>query len=123
MWLQFAKVYGASLETVEQEFGVQTKLGDPGPWYARLPAYYAKVTGDKEYAIRAWEDFLGHSENDVLTNFDMKRYEGSETLEPLYEVPGVSTNNTAQWSLNAIQLLELIGDDLPESHPRFKDKN
>ncbi|MBZ9630063.1 hypothetical protein LB465_04665 [Salegentibacter sp. LM13S] len=123
LWLQFAKIYGASSEIVEEEFGVRTSLGNPGPWYARLPAYYAKVKGDKHYAARAWEDFLGRSEYNILTNFKMEKYEGNETLEPVYEVPGVSTNNTAQWSLNAIQLLELIGDDLPESHPRFKDNN
>lgn len=122
LWLQFAKIYGASVEIVEEEFGVKTQLGEPGPWYARLPAYYHHVTGEKSYATRAWEDFLGYSEHDVLTNFEMKKYEGNETLEPLYEVPGVSTNNTAQWSLNAIQLLELIGDDLPENHPRFQEK-
>ncbi len=122
LWLQFAKIYGASLDTVEEEFGVKIKLGEPGPWYARLPAYYSYVTGDKKYATRAWNDFFGRSENNVLTTFNMARYEGSETLEPLYEVPGVSTNNTAQWSLNAIQLLELIGNDLPEDHPRIQKK-
>ncbi len=50
----------------------------------------------------------------------MSQLEGNETLEPVYEVQGISTNNTAQWSLNAIQLLELIGEDLPEDHPRFR---
>lgn len=121
LWLQFTQMYGASEEMVEEEFGVSRGLGHRGPWYARLPAYYAKVTGNKEYADRAWEDFLGRSEHDVLTDFDMKKYEGHETLEPVYEVQGVSTNNTAQWSLNAIQLLELVGDDLPEDHPRFQE--
>lgn len=121
LWLQFTKIYGASEEIIEEEFGLSRSLGNPGPWYARLPAYYAKVKGNKDYAERAWEDFLGRSEYDVLTDFDMKRYQGNETLEPLFEVPGVSTNNTAQWSLNAIQLLELVGDDLPKDHPRFQE--
>jgi hypothetical protein len=35
------------------------------------------------------------------------------------EVAGASTNNTAQWSLNAIQLLEMIGNHIPANHPRW----
>ena len=46
-----------------------------------------------------------------------------ELLEPVYEVEGVSTNKTAQWCLNAIELLELVGDQIPEDHPRFSNKN
>ena len=42
-----------------------------------------------------------------------------ELLEPIYEVEGVSTNNTAQWCLNAIELLELVGDQIPEDHILF----
>lgn len=121
LWLQFTKIYGASEEAIEEEFGLNRRLGDAGPWYARLPAYYAKVKTNEHYARRAWEDFLGRSEYDVLTDFEMRKYEGRNTLEPVYEVEGVSTNNTAQWSLNAIQLLELIGDELPEGHPRFQE--
>jgi hypothetical protein len=37
-------------------------------------------------------------------------------------VIGVSTNNTAQWCLNAIELLELVGDKLPENHPVFNEE-
>ena len=42
---------------------------------------------------------------------------GAATVKPLQEVPFISTNSTAQWCLNAIQLLEMIGDKLPEKHP------
>ncbi len=42
---------------------------------------------------------------------------GSNALKPLEEVTDISTNNTAQWCLNAIQLLELVGDKMPEQHP------
>ena len=121
LWLQFSRLYGAPSEIIKKELGKRANLGDPGPWYARLPAYYAKTTGNEEYAKRAWDDFFGRSEHDVLTDFKMSRLEGNETLEPVYEVQGISTNNTAQWSLNAIQLLELIGEDLPEDHPRFRE--
>jgi hypothetical protein len=36
-------------------------------------------------------------------------------LNPVDEVPWVSTNETAQWGLAAIQNLALIGDALPRT--------
>ncbi|WP_294067461.1 hypothetical protein [Proteiniphilum sp. UBA1028] len=117
LWMQFTRLYGASKEEIFREFGVSVKLGDPGHWYARLPAYYAHKTGQRKWARRAWYDFLN-----THTHFEPKLFDNIETLEPVYEVEGVSTNNTAQWGLNAIQLLEMIGDQLPEEHERFQTK-
>lgn len=117
LWLQFCGLYGAPQENILKELGTDVKLGDSGPWFARLPAYYAYATGDKSYAKRAWNEFLGSDGTRYQTPFNMVLFDGDATLEPVYEVPGVSTNNTAQWCLNAIELLELVGDDLPENHP------
>ena len=52
----------------------------------------------------------------------MKLLKKPELLSPVYEVQGVSTNNTAQWCLNAIELLELVGDQIPDDHLRFSEK-
>jgi hypothetical protein len=38
-------------------------------------------------------------------------------LNPIDESPGVSTNNTAQWSLNAIEVLEMCANQMPEPDP------
>jgi hypothetical protein len=122
LWMQFCKLYAASEDVIKDEFGVEAKLGNPAPWYARLPAYYAHKTGNDAYAARAWEEFFA-ADSRWQTNFDMVKFEGPESLQPIYEIPGVSTNNTAQWCLNAIQLLQLIGDKLPEDNPRLKDSN
>ena len=123
LWLQFCELYGQPTESIEKEFGRKVKLGDPDKWYARLPAYYAKTTGKVEWAEKAWDDFMRKSgRENVYTNFNMKLMDKPEILEPVYEVEGVSTNNTAQWCLNAIELLELIGDQIPEDHPRFQKK-
>jgi hypothetical protein len=120
LWLQFCKLYGAPQENIQKEFGTDVKLGDSGPWFARLPAYYAYATGDKSFAKRAWNEFLGSDETRYQTPFNMVLFDGDATMEPIYEVSGVSTNNTAQWCLNAIELLELVGDDLPEDHPMIQ---
>jgi hypothetical protein len=36
-------------------------------------------------------------------------------LNPIDEVPGVSTNGTAQGSLEAIEVLEICGDQMPRT--------
>jgi hypothetical protein len=117
LWIQFCKLYAAPEEVIKKEFGIAVELGKPGSWYARLPAYYAKVTGDKAYATRAWDEFLNAKARNYHTDFTMQKFDGNQTLQPVYEVKGVSTNNTAQWCLNAIELLQLIGDQLPEDNP------
>lgn len=120
-WLQFCKLYGSPKEEVEKEFGRDVELGKPGSWYARLPAYYAKVTGDAAYAKRAWDEFLDAKPRYYHTDFSADRFDGIQTLQPVYEVKGVSTNNTAQWCLNAIELLQMVGDLLPEDNPLFQN--
>lgn len=123
LWLQFCKLYGQPVEAVEEEFGKRAKLGDPSLWYARLPAYYAYKTGKEEWAEKAWDDFLRKNPGEVtFTNFaNRKLVNAPSLLRPVYEVAGVSTNNTAQWCLNAIELLQLIGDKIPENHPLFSE--
>jgi hypothetical protein len=121
LWLQFCKLYGMPEDSVESEFGRKVKLGDSNMWSARLPAYYAKTTGRIEWADKAWNNFLRkHRWGRGYLYFDKKLAEGSHLLEPIYEVEGVSTNSTAQWCLNAIELLELVGNQIPENHPLFK---
>ena len=114
LWLQFARFYGSSTEEQMKEFGKTGRLGSLGPWYARLPAYTASVTNESRYADTAWKAFLAPGTNAQFTPIPVA---SSDALKPLVEVKGISTNNTAQWCLNAIQLLELVGDKLPEQHP------
>jgi len=120
LWMQFCKLYAAPVKEIEKEFGKTVELGDPGPWYARLPAFYAKETGDKTYAKKAWDAFLNVGARRYQTNFEMQKFDGIESLQPVYEIEGVSTNNTAQWCLNAIEILKLVGDQLPEDSPRIQ---
>ena len=42
---------------------------------------------------------------------------GPDVPEPVDEISFVSTNDTSQWSLNAIELLQLVGDALPKEVP------
>ncbi len=118
LWLQFAKFYGATKNEQLTQFGKTGKLGTLGPWYARLPAYAATVTGEPRYADSAWKAFLSP---ETRAQFTPRKVTGAEVVKPIEEVPGISTNNTAQWCLNAIQLLELVGDKIPEHHAFWAD--
>ncbi|RPI06628.1 MAG: hypothetical protein EHM64_02255 [Ignavibacteriae bacterium] len=120
LWMQFCRIYAAPKEEIQKEFGKAVELGNPGSWYARLPAYYANITGDTAYAARAWDEFLNPRAR-YYPDFTLQKFEGIQSLQPVYEVRGASTNNTAQWCLNAIELLELVGDQLPEDNPRFQN--
>ncbi|MGK9477831.1 exo-rhamnogalacturonan lyase family protein [Melioribacter sp. OK-6-Me] len=115
LWNQFCKLYGAPVSEIEKEFGKKVELGTPGSWYARLPAWYAKVSKDSVYAVRAWEEFLDAKPRYFRTVFNITKFDSIQSLQPVCEVQGVSTNNTVQWCLNAIELLELVGDKIPES--------
>jgi hypothetical protein len=119
LYLQFAKFYGSSKEEQMKEFGKTGRLGALGPWYARLPAYVAKVTNERRYADTAWNAFLSPG---TRAQFTPRLVTGSNALKPLEEVKDISTNNTAQWCLNAIQLLELVGDKLPQQNVFWSNK-
>jgi hypothetical protein len=118
LFLQYCALYGAPAEDIKAAFGgAASKLGDPAGDYARMPAYAYFITKDPKHAKRAWDEFLpvtpgrfGGGPN----KFDSKLLTGPTVLKPLYEIRNVSTNSTAQWCLNAIELLQLAGDSMPE---------
>lgn len=88
----------------------------PG-WHARLTAWTAHHRNDSRLAARAWRELLDDTWGGRTRMFASRPVDGPAVVRPLREVPWASTNHTAQWSLNAIQLLELVGDHLPEEHP------
>jgi hypothetical protein len=120
LWLQYCRLWGAAPEEIKEAFGKTADLGRQGPWYARLPAYVAYKKNDRKYAVKAWDWFLT-SESAGL--FDPAQVTGSSALKPLQEVPTISTNHTAQWCLNGIELLELIGDEMPQKSPLWNSSD
>jgi hypothetical protein len=82
-------------------------------WHARLTAYLATVKDDPEMARRAWSEFMRRSITS-RSRYEATRVEGPDVLNPIDEVPMMSTNDTAQWCLNAIELLGLVGEYAPE---------
>ncbi|MDZ7694873.1 MAG: hypothetical protein U5K69_27770 [Balneolaceae bacterium] len=72
-------------------------------WHACLTAYAAVQLDDPQLAERAWNDLLGDQGWQQPENrFETIQITGPETLHPMQVSPWTSTNETAQWSLNAI---------------------
>jgi hypothetical protein len=117
LYLQYCSLYGAPLEEVQAAFGknIKSTLGELQGDYARQPAYVYSVTKDVKYAKRAWDAFLPNAQSQFNrgSRFDWQLLKGSTVIKPMYEIKNVSTNGTAQWCLNAIELLQLAGDAMP----------
>jgi hypothetical protein len=86
-------------------------------WYARMTAYAAWKKRDPALARRAWTELL-HGRGGAMgeTLFVRERdVTGPAGLEPRREIPGLTTNNSAQWSLNFVELLALVGEYAPSA--------
>lgn len=118
LYLQYCSLYGAPLEEVQAAFGkgVKGTLGELQGDYARQPAYVYSVTKDPKFAKRAWDAFLPNPQSPFNrgAKFDGALLKGPAVVKPFYEIRNVSTNSTAQWCLNAIELLQLAGEAMPE---------
>jgi len=118
LYLQYCSLYGAPLEDVQAAFGkeIKERLGDPNGDYARQPGYAYVMTKDVKFAQRAWDYFLPKQPGRFGggARFDTQILKGPMVVKPLQEIRNVSTNSTSQWCLNAIELLQMAGDQMPE---------
>ncbi|MFC5462671.1 Tat pathway signal sequence domain protein [Massilia niabensis] len=112
-WLDYCELYNAPVEEQRRRLG--KPHGGTDALYlgnSRMTAYAAWKRKDPALAQRAWKEFEGKR---PYPPFVPARVAGSATLNPVTEVPYVSTNDTAQWGLAAIQNLALVGDALPST--------
>jgi hypothetical protein len=111
-WLDYCELYNAPAEEQRRRLG-STHGGTNALYlgHSRLTAYAAWRRGDAVLAQRAWKEFLGPPGKSPA--FVATRVGGANVLNPVTEIPWVSTNDTSQWGLAAIQNLALIGDKLP----------
>ncbi len=111
-WLEYCELYNAPAEEQGRRLG-KTHGGTDALYLgnSRMTAYAAWKRKDPELARRAWREFA--SVKRPYPAFAPTRVAGPAVLNPVMEVPFVTTNDTAQWGLAAIQNLALIGDALP----------
>ncbi|HWA09811.1 MAG TPA: Tat pathway signal sequence domain protein [Opitutaceae bacterium] len=117
MWLQYCRLGAAPADVIlrDKETGTEgadgSLVGEQGGSNSqgtpRLSAYAYYRTKDAAYAPRAIRAISN------IRTYATHKVEGPESLNPVDEVIGASTNDAAQSSLMAIEILELCKDQLP----------
>jgi len=97
-WADFARRYK------QMAFEVQ---GSTFP-VRRLEAYAAWLDRDATRAKNTWQALWGQADNDLFLSDKARQLLPPEVPAPLDELDGVSTNNAALWSLDAIYMLEVL---------------
>jgi hypothetical protein len=110
-WLRYCALYNASREEQERELGgLHGGTNALRVGHSRLTAYAAWRRKDEALARRAWREFFsGHTP--PLRPAAVK---GPDVLIPVSEAAWVSTNDSAQWGLAAIQNLAMAGAQLEQ---------
>ncbi len=103
-WVQYCELYNAPPEQQEQALGEALGELNLGQGHSRLTAYAALRKNDAALAQRAWQEFdAGRAGYPWARKFESRRVSGPAALNPVTEAAWVSTNETAQWGLAAIQ--------------------
>ncbi|MFN3860699.1 MAG: Tat pathway signal sequence domain protein [Roseateles sp.] len=113
-WLQYCELYNAPREQQVKALGAPHGGGNAlFVGHSRLTAFAAAHKRDAVLAQRAWKEFWSDDPRGVKT-LKTTRVNGPLALNPVDEAPWISTNDTAQWGLAAIQNLALVGEHLKD---------
>ncbi|MGA2266859.1 MAG: Tat pathway signal sequence domain protein [Bryobacteraceae bacterium] len=104
-WNQYCRLHGAPKDVVAKDMTTGSEGADGQYARGRLAAYAYMETRNPAFAKRA-------SSGLRLARFATTSVKGPAVLNPLEEVPGLSTNGTAQGCLEAIEVLEMCGDQM-----------
>jgi hypothetical protein len=114
-WLQYCELYNAPPQVQEKALGTALRGTSLTSAHSRLTAYAAWKKRDPLLAACAWREFVVDDRRWASQRYRAKteRIEGPAVLHPIDEAAWVSTNDTSQWSLAAIQNLALVPEALP----------
>lgn len=113
-WLDYCELYNAPKEIQTQRLGAPLHGTNLEQAHSRLTAYAASELKDPALARRAWAEFFRtYGSVPAPRRPQAKRITGPAVLRPVDEAAHVSTNDTNQWGLAAMECLALIGDVLP----------
>lgn len=113
-WVQYCDLYNAPRDQQVKSLGAPhggSAVLTVG--HSRLTAYAAAQRRDAVLAQRAWKEFLA-DERFGAKPLTTTRIAGPLVLNPVDEAAWISTNDTAQWGLAAIQNLALVGEHLKD---------
>ena len=73
-----------------------------------MEAYASWLDRDAARAQATWQALWGQADNDLFLSDKARQLLPPEVPAPLDELDGISTNNAALWSLDAIYMLEVL---------------
>ncbi len=108
-WLEYCRLYNAPAEEQVAALGEKLRGTSLRQGHSRLTAYAAVRLGDKALLKRAWSEFSDRTgsrgeelDNGPLTILHIK---GPLSLNPVTHAVALSTNDSAQWGLAALQVM------------------
>ncbi len=128
-WAQYGRLYGGTDAERTKELGPLVGVEGTGgagghggaggnlfkeatlrEGHSRATAFAAKHGDDGALAKRAVGELLGARFTPAKPQYRSAHVAGPDVLNPVEEMPALSTNDTAQWSLAAMECLALIGN-------------
>ncbi|MGV7206383.1 Tat pathway signal sequence domain protein, partial [Oxalobacteraceae bacterium A2-2] len=121
-WLQYARLGGAPAEVLDKDRetgneGADASLVESGQGGPRLAAYAYSQTRNPAFAKRAVAALARYR------GAEQRLVSGADSLNPVHEAPGVSTNDAAQSGMTIIEILALCADALPLELPPAEARN
>lgn len=114
-WLQYCRLTSAPKQVVAKDMSTGAEGSDAayaGP--GRLAAFAYMKLKNPAFAKKAWAQVLGGPNRGRGALYVTRSFQGADVLNAIDEVPGLSTNTVAQGCLQAIEVLEMCGDQVPE---------
>lgn len=119
LYLDYAAWYGVPKNDPVRELPENAKYKN---WYGnwniqRLTALAANRRNSEHLTDIAWDRFLYgivDKDGNTIDRLSMNRVGGTDSIVEAVEDGRVSSNDTAQWNLEAIIMMELLKDSIPE---------
>ena len=105
-WDQYCRLHTARRDVIERDKATGTE-GTDGQYArpGRLSAYLYSLTKNAAYAKKAWSGVR-------IPRMTGTQVKGPDVVTPIDDVIGLSTNSVAQGCLEAIEVLEMCGDQM-----------
>jgi hypothetical protein len=122
-WLQYCRLEDAPADVMKQDKATGTEGGD-GKFTgeeqggARLAAYAYLQTRNPAFAHRAVAGLFGGFGGLRAGMYATRHVDGPDVLNPIDEAPRMGTNSVAQISLEAIEVVAMCADQLPDEVPK-----
>jgi hypothetical protein len=105
-WEQYCRLHTARRDAIERDKATGTE-GTDGQYAraGRLAGYLYTLTRNAAYAKKAWSGVR-------VPRMAATQVKGPDVVTPIEDVMGLSTNSVAQGCLEAIEVLEMCGDQM-----------